>query len=79
MKFRGTIKCNVCDASLNESVKPVLEHEKAWCERQAIFMCKPNCEHAKEQMETKRGMCFDITVVWEPWEINTKIEEFQAS
>ena len=68
MKYRGIIKCNVCDEVLNESKEPVLEREKAWCERQAIYMCKANCEHARKQKEAKHGMCFDITVVWEPWE-----------
>lgn len=68
MKFRGKILCNECGEQLNESKEPVLEHEKAWCEHQAIFMCKPNCEHAKAELNTKKGICFSITVEWEPWE-----------
>jgi hypothetical protein len=67
MKFRGKILCNVCGEQLNESKEPVLEREKAWCERQAIYMCNPNCEHARLEI-IKKGMCFSITVEWEPWE-----------
>jgi len=68
MKFRGKVLCNVCGAKLNESKEPVLEREKAWCECQAIYMCQPNCEHAKAELEAKKGLCFSIDVVWEPWE-----------
>ena len=65
MKFRGKIVCKTCDTVLNQSGEPVLEREKGWCERQAIFMSKPNCEHAKAATQ---GIYTNVKVVWEPWE-----------
>lgn len=71
MSYRGKILCKECRVVLNVSKEPVLEREKPWCERQAIFMANPGrCEHwTQEEYTQKRGIIprDRIEIVWEPW------------
>lgn len=71
MRYRGKILCKHCRTVLNASAEPVLEREKSWCERQAIFMAIPGrCEHwTGVKHTTNHGIISrdDIEIVWELW------------
>ena len=73
--FTGTIHCKECDVILAVA-RDVYEGEKTAQERKAFHNCRPNCEHAAQEMKEKHGFCFNQVVRW--WKPEEAPEEVRA-